>query len=184
MRDQRERILEAAVSVFMRFGVGRTRMSDIATEARIARQTIYLSFKNKDEILCASIRHYSDLSLAEIKSAWASLDSLEDKLDAFYDLAVVSSYSIVNASSEARDMIGGYNAAGKAEIARAQKGKIAVWKKCLAAHKFPADSGIKPDRLAEFIVLGSIGLRDQAGSKKHLKALLDVQKRTILAWLG
>ncbi|NLY94413.1 MAG: TetR/AcrR family transcriptional regulator [Myxococcales bacterium] len=50
-RDKRERILAAAVKVFAKHGFYATRVSDIAKEAGVADGTIYLYFKNKDDVL-------------------------------------------------------------------------------------------------------------------------------------
>lgn len=50
-RDRRLNIiLEASKVIFLRKGYFNTTMSDIASESGISRRTIYLYFKNKDEI--------------------------------------------------------------------------------------------------------------------------------------
>lgn len=177
----RKSILEAAVRVFMRYGVGRTRMSDIAAEAGIVRQTIYSFFKNKDQILCASIRHYSEKSLAEIEQQWSSHDDLAEILDIYFERSIISSFAIVTASPDARDMIGGYNAAGKEETERAQANKIAAWARKLADNPVLTIGTIPPAQLAEYIVTSSLGIRDLAKSEKQLRALLEIHKRGILS---
>jgi AcrR family transcriptional regulator len=181
MSEQREKILEAAVRVFMRYGVGRTRMHDIAAEAGIVRQTLYLSYKNKNEILCAAIRHFAAVSLSEIQAGWGRSQSLEDKLDVFHCHAILSSFDLINASPEARDMIGGFNDQGRAAAEQAQRDKIAAWEACLADHHLVGGGASCPALLAEFIVLGSLGLRDHAQSKEQLTDLLAIQKQAVLA---
>lgn len=49
--DKRERILKAALKVFAGKGFYNTRISEIAKEANVADGTIYLYFKNKDDLL-------------------------------------------------------------------------------------------------------------------------------------
>lgn len=49
--DKRQRILDAATRVFARKGYFAARVSDIAQRARIADGTIYLYFRNKEDIL-------------------------------------------------------------------------------------------------------------------------------------
>jgi TetR/AcrR family fatty acid metabolism transcriptional regulator len=49
--DKRERILVAAERIFARHGFFAARVSDIAREAGVADGTIYLYFKNKDDLL-------------------------------------------------------------------------------------------------------------------------------------
>ncbi|MCS6858173.1 MAG: TetR/AcrR family transcriptional regulator, partial [Sandaracinaceae bacterium] len=49
--DKRERILRAAIRVFAKKGFYAARVSEIAKTARVADGTIYLYFRNKEEIL-------------------------------------------------------------------------------------------------------------------------------------
>jgi TetR/AcrR family transcriptional regulator, fatty acid metabolism regulator protein len=49
--DKREAILRAAIHVFAKKGYFSSKVSDIASEARIADGTVYLYFKSKEEIL-------------------------------------------------------------------------------------------------------------------------------------
>ena len=49
--NKHERILKAAITVFARNGFFNSRISEIAREADVADGTIYLYFKNKDDIL-------------------------------------------------------------------------------------------------------------------------------------
>jgi AcrR family transcriptional regulator len=51
--DKRERILDAAQRLFVRYGVKRTSIDDVAQEAGIAKGTVYLSFKSKAELFAA-----------------------------------------------------------------------------------------------------------------------------------
>lgn len=49
--DKRQRILDAAIRVFARKGYFASRVSDVAKAAGIADGTIYLYFRNKDDVL-------------------------------------------------------------------------------------------------------------------------------------
>jgi TetR/AcrR family transcriptional regulator, fatty acid metabolism regulator protein len=49
--DKYQRILEAGIKVFARKGFHNARVSEIAAEAGVADGTIYIYFKNKDELL-------------------------------------------------------------------------------------------------------------------------------------
>jgi TetR/AcrR family fatty acid metabolism transcriptional regulator len=53
--DKYQRILDAAVAVFAEKGFFVSRVSDIADRADVADGTVYLYFKNKDEILATAI---------------------------------------------------------------------------------------------------------------------------------
>ncbi len=49
--DKRDRILKAAIEVFAREGYFGARITDVAKRAGVADGTIYLYFKNKDDVL-------------------------------------------------------------------------------------------------------------------------------------
>ena len=70
--DKRERILDGALKAFARKGFYNTKVSEIASEAGVADGTIYLYFKNKDDLL---------ISLFEDRMEWI-IDRLETELSA------------------------------------------------------------------------------------------------------
>jgi len=53
-KEKREKILEAAISVFAKKGTAKTKTADIAEAAQIGKGTIYEYFKSKDEIMMAA----------------------------------------------------------------------------------------------------------------------------------
>ena len=70
--EKRERILQGALRAFAQNGFYNTRVSDVASEAGVADGTIYLYFKNKDDLL---------ISLFEDRMEWI-IDRLRDELGA------------------------------------------------------------------------------------------------------
>jgi AcrR family transcriptional regulator len=65
-------IVTAARAVFTRYGVGRTRMVDIAKEARLARQTLYDFVTGRDQLIelalvdcCGELQQRLDAALAD-----------------------------------------------------------------------------------------------------------------------
>lgn len=71
-QEKRERILEGALRAFAQNGFYNTRVSDVANEAGVADGTIYLYFKNKDDLL---------ISLFEDRMEWV-INRLRDELGA------------------------------------------------------------------------------------------------------
>lgn len=57
---KRERILEGAIEAFAAKGFHRTRVSDVAKAAGVADGTIYLYFKNKDDLLASVFQETLD----------------------------------------------------------------------------------------------------------------------------
>lgn len=73
-------ILETAADLFGEFGYNAVRMEDIAVRAGVAKGTLYLYFKNKDDLFLALIlRRMSDL-LLEIRNKASAVSSPEEKL--------------------------------------------------------------------------------------------------------
>lgn len=56
--NKKREILIAAMRVFARHGVAKTKMIDIANEAGIGKGTIYEYFRNKDDIFFESFRYF------------------------------------------------------------------------------------------------------------------------------
>jgi TetR/AcrR family fatty acid metabolism transcriptional regulator len=75
-------ILEAAVKVFARQGFNQSTVAQIAQEAGVADGTIYLYFKNKDDILVQFFSYRTkqvfDLFRAEVNKADNSLNKLRN----------------------------------------------------------------------------------------------------------
>jgi AcrR family transcriptional regulator len=56
----RDRVLNAAFSLFREHGFSRTSMLDIVTKARISKRDLYALFRNKHEVLAACIRERTE----------------------------------------------------------------------------------------------------------------------------
>jgi len=66
--DKYRRILEAGVKVFARKGFHNARVNEIAREAGVADGTIYIYFKNKDDILIKIFEESLALIIARLKT--------------------------------------------------------------------------------------------------------------------
>ncbi len=78
--EKYQRILDAAVAVFAERGFHSSRVSDIASRADVADGTIYLYFKNKEEILMAAINSAFDAFMRNARTEIAAIPSPVDKL--------------------------------------------------------------------------------------------------------
>lgn len=57
-------VLDAAVSVFARYGYRKTSMDDVARQAAVSRQGLYFSFANKEELFRRALEHSLSAQLA------------------------------------------------------------------------------------------------------------------------
>jgi AcrR family transcriptional regulator len=80
---RREEILNAARSVFARKGFADGIVDEIATEARLAKGTIYLYFKSKREIYKAVLQHDMEVLKADTLKRIDAANGLREKIRAF-----------------------------------------------------------------------------------------------------
>jgi AcrR family transcriptional regulator len=69
--DTREKILVAAIKRFSKFGYRRTSINDVADEARLARATVYLYWRRKEDLFVAGLERFNvgSRNLAETAAA-------------------------------------------------------------------------------------------------------------------
>ncbi len=81
--DKRERILTAAERIFARHGFFAAKVADVAKEAGVADGTIYLYFKNKDDLLISVFERRMQQLLDALRAAIAGKQKPRDQLRAF-----------------------------------------------------------------------------------------------------
>ena len=83
--DVKEKIVNAALMTFSKYGYHRTRMDDVAEAAKVSKGRLYLYFKNKEELFYA----ISERNIADLKQHLASLFTGKENLISgsgnFYD---------------------------------------------------------------------------------------------------
>lgn len=78
--DKYHRILEAAVKIFSRHGFHQTTIAQIAREADVADGTIYLYFKNKDDILVQFFNYKTKQVFSRFQEGVDQADTAVEKL--------------------------------------------------------------------------------------------------------
>jgi TetR/AcrR family fatty acid metabolism transcriptional regulator len=78
--DKREAILRAATGVFARNGYFNSKVADIASAAGVADGTVYLYFKNKEDILHSIFDRSVDKAIADARKQLEKLDDAREKL--------------------------------------------------------------------------------------------------------
>jgi TetR/AcrR family fatty acid metabolism transcriptional regulator len=78
--DKYQRILDAAVSVFAQKGFHAARISDVADRASVADGTIYLYFRNKEELLMTAINAAFDAFMSRARTELDAVASPSAKL--------------------------------------------------------------------------------------------------------
>ncbi len=83
-QEKRSKILFAAIKVFAQKGFYNTKVADIAREAGVADGTIYLYFKNKDDILISIFEEKMDEILGLFKTRLKKAKNAREKLEIFF----------------------------------------------------------------------------------------------------
>jgi AcrR family transcriptional regulator len=76
----RKRILEAATTLFSRYGFKRASMEDIAAEAGLSRAALYLQFRNKEDIFRELARELQEEAMVQAEKAMAAREPLAERL--------------------------------------------------------------------------------------------------------
>lgn len=83
--EVKEKIVQAAIATFSKYGYDKTRMDDIAKSAKLGKGTLYLYFKSKEELFY----DISENSIKELKEQLSKLFSKKEDLvqdaEKFYD---------------------------------------------------------------------------------------------------
>ena len=181
MQNREATIITAAFRLILRYGVARTTMHDIAKEAGTSRQTLYATFPNKEELLRATIRYLADETVREITAGCAAAETLADQLDVVFNCIAVKHFDLLHASPDADDIISGFDAACKDELAEAATRYRELIERILDSHRVTITAaGLTVAQLADLIQRSTITLKHEATSRAHLLRLIEALKVLVL----
>jgi AcrR family transcriptional regulator len=108
-KEKHEVILAAAKQLFGHYGYRRTSIDDIAQEARIAKGTIYLYFKSKEEIFRALCQQLLDTVLEATEEACRTMAPIEQRLRRILAAKFDYLFELVHGSIHVRELIDAKN---------------------------------------------------------------------------
>ncbi len=181
MKDRDATILDAAARLFLRYGVKRTSMHDIAQEAGISRQTLYNAYSNKDAVLCALIRAHAEQAHAEILEGLETTQDLGAQLELVFDRVTISAYDLLMESPNSADLVDGFNSISQAEIDAAYDQIRALLARLLAPYREAIlGNGLSVEQLADFVQRMTKAAKSTASDRAHLLDLLQTLKLATL----
>lgn len=184
MVERQQKILDAAIAVFSRYGLRKATMGDIAEQAGISRQTLYARYANKDEIMTAAMQRIADQVCQEVAASWDSTGSLSARLDVFLDRAIIRFFEQLHQMPDSGDLLTGRGEAARASRIMAENGKIALLTQLFAPYaEMLSARDSNPQDLAEFFYASAMSFNFAARDLDHLTALLATLKRTTLLML-
>jgi AcrR family transcriptional regulator len=102
--DKRSRILDAAQSLFLRYGVKRTALDDVVREAGIAKGTLYLYFDSKDALFAAIAERLCAEVLRNAEEAIASSSSITPRIVGCLDAYIGSMHRLTAQSPHVAEL--------------------------------------------------------------------------------
>ena len=185
MTETEQKIIEAAITTFVRFGARKTTMADIAEAAEVSRQTVYALFGDKDGVIVSSIRFVTDRSLAATEARLEGVASLSEQLDIYFEETITKSFELLQTSGDAEDLISGHNKAGRAEIERSHERHKTLVTTLLKPHEaMVSKSGQSHIELSNFVVSAGMAIKNGATDRQEFDSLLKTLKNSILCLTG
>lgn len=102
---KREAILQAAITLFHRYGFRKTSVDALATEAQVSKPTVYAHFADKDAVFAAVCERVLEDILREAQAAAAGPGSLSTRLTAVLAAKFSVLFELVHRSPHAAELL-------------------------------------------------------------------------------
>src|SRR3981189_191885 len=102
--NTRERILVAAIQRFSRFGYRRTSINDVAEEAGLARATVYLYWRRKEDLFVAGLERFNGHSPNLAETAAAKKGSAAERMHAMVMAQYGATSDIVHGTASGHEL--------------------------------------------------------------------------------
>jgi TetR/AcrR family transcriptional regulator, repressor for uid operon len=83
--EVKEKIVQAAITTFSKYGYDKTRMDDIAENAKISKGTLYLYFKSKEKLFYVISENSTKELKEQISKLFSKKEDLVSDAEKFYD---------------------------------------------------------------------------------------------------
>ena len=109
LKDKREAILTAAFALFGHYGYRRTSIDDIDREAGIAKGTVYLYFKSKEEIFRALAQQLIDHMITATETASSGSRGIAAQLRGMLEAKFGYFFELLHQSTHVRELLDAKN---------------------------------------------------------------------------
>ena len=182
MSAKTQHIVEAAKTLFTRYGFTKTTIGDIAVEAGVARQTLYNAFPSKEDILRAVVRDAGAQTLEAVKQEWAETDEIDAKLEAFLRHGPLTWFEGMRQSPDWADLMEGVHSAARDEMQQITQDWRAAFRDMFAASiPNPEHTKVPLADLVDFFYAGSMNAKYGVDNIDDLKRRLGTIKVATLA---
>lgn len=185
MTEKEKQFAEAATRIVQRYGMKRTTMGDIATEAGVSRQTLYTVYPSKEEVLRGIIRLITDRAMASVEKECAAQNDVKGKLTAFFEHVVLEPYRMISAMPDSADFVIGFEQAAKEELGKSYATYRVAMRGVLAPYRAAIEAaGLTVDGLSDYVIGSARSFKKEAADEKELKELLGVMTTLVVSITG
>ena len=174
---RRDRIVEAATGVFLRYGYARTTMGDIADAAGISRPALYPLFPKKEDIFASVISQLNEEKLQEFRIAFSRLRSLDRKLHLCCEDWGAHGFDLVQIHPDAKDLFDLEFPAVQKIYSDFAKFVAELIADTVNSSAFKGQS----EHLARNLVFSMRGLKEAARSGSDMRRMIALSVDTLLA---
>ena len=167
-------IIEAATSVFLRYGFRRTTMGDLAQAAGISRPALYLRFCNKENIFQKVLEAFSARTLEEIRRGLPEHPAPREQLRYAFECWTVRPFTLMQGSPDARDLASCGLPFAEPVKSRSYAAFEALLVPILEGLPGCRDKGgAELERVAHVLAVSARGFKGEARDAEELRGMID-----------
>jgi AcrR family transcriptional regulator len=163
--EKRQRALDGAMAVVLRYGFARVTMDDVAKEAGISRPALYLLFKNKGEIYRALAESVMGEALQRAKAALEADGGIEARVFAAIKAGILDPTELLLATAHGAELIDMKHNMAAEVIADWRAKKAVMLAQALESSGAAKAKGMSGAALADILLDGIEGLKLRAKSR-------------------
>jgi len=187
MRESKKaKVLEAAQSVFLRYGFRRVTMGDLAEAAGMSRPALYLHFCNKEKLFEGVLRTFTTQALEEVRKGLAAQPTPEAQLRFAFEVWAVRPFGLLTATPDAKELIDcGFEFAREAieQGSQAFEAEVAAILAPLCAGGQASGQTQSPEQIARILTRAVHGFKQTATSMEDLRGMIEGLLGMVLAAL-
>lgn len=184
MTDRDHHIVTSALAVFMRYGIGKTTMNDIAKEAGVSRQTLYNAYAGKDDLLRAVVRVSGHTTLEKVIETWENMNDFREMLDLFFAAVPIKWYEMVEAMPDSIELVEGVHGVAREELEALHDRWVIEIERAMTPYAQALETrGVTLRNFAEHVYFTAVNAKYNARSKEDLLARLDVLRVSTLVMI-
>ncbi|MDR3616764.1 MAG: TetR/AcrR family transcriptional regulator [Candidatus Obscuribacterales bacterium] len=180
INERKDRLIEAASSVFLRYGYTRTTLGDIALEAKLHRPNLYALFPaGKDELFEAVLLNLVETEVERYRQGTSKMKTLRQKLLHCVSHWTMGGFRIIEANPDARDA---FNMAYPA-VRKMYEVLVHFYAELLEESVATSTLKMSSEQLARLLVFSVRGIKDIATDTDTMQELLTLEVDLFLAAL-